>query len=63
MKNWMQSEDHTPADEHLQLINPLQNLVSRASKTLAVEVQLHCSIDGIGSYAGSCDGLMLVRRS
>ena len=56
MEKWLQSEDHTPADEHLQWINPLQNLVSRASKTLAVEVPLHYSIDGIGSYAGDVMG-------
>ena len=41
-------------------INPLQSLVSRASKTLAVEVPLHYSINGVGAYAGSCDGVMLV---
>ena len=46
----MQSENHTPVEEHLQWINPLQNLVSRASKTLAVEVPLHYSING-GSFA------------
>ena len=40
-------------------INPLQSLVSRASKTLAVEVPLHYSINGVGAYAGSCD-VMLV---
>ena len=61
MEKWIQSEDHTPADEHLQWINPLQNLVSRASKTLAGEVPLQYSIDGISSHAGSCDGHMLVR--
>ena len=60
MEKWLQSEDHTPVEEHLQWINPLQRLVSRASKTLAVEVPLHHSIDGVGAYAGSCDGLMLV---
>ena len=60
MEKWLQSEDHTPVEEHLQWINPLQRLVSRASKTLAVEVSLHHSIDGVGAYAGSCDGLMLV---
>ena len=35
MEKWLQSEDHTPVEEHLQWINPLQSLVSRASKTLA----------------------------
>ena len=44
----------------MQWINPLQSLVSRASKTLAVEVPLHYSINGVGAYAGSCDGVMLV---
>ena len=61
MEEWIQGEDHTPADEHLQWINPLQNLVSRASKILAVDLPPHYSIDGIGSYAGSFDGLMLVK--
>ena len=60
MEKWLQSEDHTPLEEHLQWINPLQSLVSRATKTLAVEVPLHYSIDGVGAYAGSCDGVMLV---
>ena len=59
-EKWLQSEDHTPLEEHLQWINPLQSLVSRASKTLAVEVPLHYSINGVGAYAGSCDGVMLV---
>ncbi len=44
----------------MQWINPLQILVSRASKILAVEVPLHYSINGVGAYAGSCDGVMLV---
>ena len=61
MEKLIQGEDHTPADEHLQWINPLQNLVSRASKLLAVEVPLRYPIDGIGLYTGSCDGLMLMR--
>jgi hypothetical protein len=60
MEKWLQSQDHTPVEEHLQWINPLQHLVSRATKTLAVEVPLHYSITGVGSYAGSSDGLMLV---
>ena len=60
MEKWLQSEDHTPVEEHLQWINPLQSLVSRASKTLAVEVPLHYSINGVGAYAGSCDGVMMV---
>jgi ATP-dependent exoDNAse (exonuclease V) beta subunit len=47
--------------KHLKWINPLQSLVSRATKTLAVEIPLHYSIAGVGSYAGSCDGLMLVK--
>jgi hypothetical protein len=60
MEKWLQSQEHTPVEEHLQWINPLQSLVSRASKTLAVEVPVHYSITGVGSYAGSSDGLMLV---
>ena len=60
MEKWLRSEDHAPVEEHLRWINPLQSLVSRASKTLAVELQLHHSIHGVGAYAGSCDGLMLV---
>ena len=60
MEKWLKSEEHKPAEEHLQWIKPLQSLVSRASKTLAVEVPLHHSINGIGAYAGSCDGVMLV---
>ena len=60
MEKWLQSQDHTPVEEHLKWINPLQSLVSRASKTLAVEVPLHYSINGVGAYAGSCDGVMLV---
>ena len=35
MEKWLQSQDHAPVEEHLQWINPLQTLVSRASKTLA----------------------------
>ena len=62
MEKWLQSQDHAPVEEHLQWINPLQSLVSRASKTLAVEVPLHHSINGVGGYAGSCDGLMLVNE-
>ena len=61
MEKWLQSHEHTPVEEHLQWINPLQSLVSRATKTLAVEIPLHYSIAGVGSYAGSCDGLMLVK--
>ena len=60
MEKWLRSEDHAPVEEHLRWINPLKSLVSRASKTLAVELQLHHSIHGVGAYAGSCDGLMLV---
>lgn len=60
MEKWLQGQDHTSIQEHLLWINPLQRLVSRAPKTLAVEVSLHDSITGVGSYAGSSDGLMLV---
>ena len=60
MEKWLQSQEHTPIEDHLQWINPLQRLVSRAAKTLAVEIPLHYSITGVGSYAGSSDGLMLV---
>ena len=56
MEKWLQSHDHTPVEEHLQWINPLQSLVSRATKTLAVEIPLHYSINGVGSYAGSWCG-------
>lgn len=60
MEKWLQGQDHTSIQEHLLWINPLQRLVSRAPKTLAVEVSLHDSITGVGSYAGSSDELMLV---
>lgn len=60
MEKWLQSRGDTPGDAYLPWIRPLQELVSKASKTLGVEIPLHYSIDGVGAYAGSCDALMLV---
>lgn len=60
MEQWLEGKPHEPLDDHLPWINPLQELVSRATATLAVEIPVHHNIAGVGSYAGSCDGLMLV---
>jgi len=47
--------------EHLApWVEPLRTLVSKGSATLGVEIPVHHSILGVGRYAGSCDGLMLV---
>ena len=62
MEKWLQNENHEPDAEYLRWITPLQKLVSKASKTLASEVPVHYLINGLGAYAGSCDGLMLVNN-
>jgi hypothetical protein len=61
MENWLLGLDWTPPGEYLSWIEPLQELVARADATLAVEIPIHHRIDGVGSYAGSCDGMTLVR--
>ncbi|QNG26095.1 PD-(D/E)XK nuclease family protein [Synechococcus sp. HK01-R] len=58
MEQWLQGKPHEPLADHLPWINPLQELVSKAKKTLAVEIPVHTKIAGLG-YAGSCDGLMM----
>ena len=60
MERWLEGKPHEPSEDLLPWINPLQELVSKADRTLAVEIPIHHRVDGIGSYAGSCDGLMLV---
>lgn len=57
MECWLSGEKHEPQEDHLRWINPLQDLVSKAKTTLAVEIPIHTKIGGLG-YAGSCDGLM-----
>ena len=59
MEHWLEGKPHEANEDHLPWINPLQELVSQADKTLAVEIPIHFQMDGLG-YAGSCDGLMLV---
>ncbi len=59
-EQWFQGKPHEPSEELLSWINPLQELVSQADKTLAVEIPIHYMIGVVGAYAGSCDGLMLV---
>ena len=60
MENWlMGAGDDYP--EHLApWVEPLQALVSKGTATLGVEIPIHHSVLGVGRYAGSCDGLMLV---
>ena len=60
MERWLTNQPHKADDEHMPWIHPLQSLVSKAGKTLAAEIPVHYSIKGLGAYAGSCDGLMLV---
>jgi hypothetical protein len=60
MEYWLtgQSSEYNP--ELAPWVEPLRALVSRATATLAVELPIHHSVEGIGRYAGSCDGLVLV---
>lgn len=60
MENWLQGKSHEVHEDLLPWVKPLQDLVSMADKTLAVEIPIHYKIGGVGAYAGSCDGLMIV---
>ena len=62
MEQWLKSGSSKCHESLLPWVRPLQHLVSRANKTLASEIPIHFSVDGVGAYAGSCDGLMLVRN-
>lgn len=44
-------------------IDPLQELVSKATATLGVEIPVFVSLENGISYAGSCDALMKVKDS
>ena len=60
MEHWLtgHSNDYNP--DLAPWVEPLRALVSRGTACLGVEIPLHCSVPGVGRYAGSCDGLMLV---
>ena len=62
MEDWLVGCRDIYAAELAPWVEPLRKIVSRADATLAVEIPIHHQIAGIGGYAGSCDGLMLVRN-
>ena len=62
MENWLTGKCGDCAKSIYPWVNPLQSLVGRADATLAVELPVFYSVDGIGPYAGSADALMLVKK-
>lgn len=62
MEEWLSGKLHKSNPVYESWTNPLKELVSRATATLGVELPVFKSFEGIGSYAGSCDALMLVKR-
>jgi len=59
MENWLAGYQNGYDPQYAPWVQPLRQLVSRATATLAVEIPLHHQVAGVGGYAGSCDGLML----
>jgi len=60
MEYWLVGHSSQYNPELAPWVEPLRALVSRGTACLGVEIPVHCSIPGVGRYAGSCDGLMLV---
>jgi hypothetical protein len=62
MECWLSGQDHAPAEDHLPWITPLkESLATTVKATRGVEVPVHHWVDGIGGYAGSCDGIVCTR--
>lgn len=59
MEDWLAHRGAAYPEEYTAWVEPLRRLVSRAKATLAVEIPIHHAIEGIGSYAGSADGLVI----
>ena len=60
---WLSGQEHSPADEHLPWITPLKGVLAKAAKvTRGVEIPVHHWVEGIGGYAGSCDGIVCNQR-
>lgn len=62
LEYWLTGEKSEYLPVYAPWVEPLRDLVSRATATLAVEIPVHHTIPGVGRYAGSCDGLALVGR-
>ena len=60
MEYWLSGESDQYSPDLGPWVEPLRTLVAKATLTLAIEIPVHHTIDGVGAYAGSCDGLMLV---
>lgn len=63
MEQWLTTASKIYPCQYAAWVEPLRGLVSKASATLAVEIPVFYELDGIGSYAGSADALMLVGAS
>lgn len=61
LETWLSGQPHTPAEEHLPWVQPLQRTVSNFKACRGVEIPVHHWIDGVGGYAGSCDGIVCDR--
>lgn len=59
MEDWLAHQATPYPSQYAAWVEPLRQLVSKARVTLAVEVPVHHTIEGIGGYAGSADGLMV----
>ena len=62
MEKWTAESRPNSRGQAFAVDQPTSAVCFKSVKTLAVEVPLHYSITGVGSYAGSSDGLMLVHR-
>jgi hypothetical protein len=60
MENWLMGAGADYPEHLAPWVEPLRALVGKGTATLGVEIPVHHSILGVGRYAGSCDGLMLV---
>lgn len=60
MEDWLSGQVCQYAPELSPWVEPLRDLVAKATATLAVELPVHHTIPGIGRFAGSCDGLVVV---
>lgn len=60
MEYWLTGHSSEYSPELAPWVEPLRALVAKATATLAVELPVHHTVPGIGRYAGSCDGLVVV---
>lgn len=62
LEDWLSGKGADYDPQFSPWVEPLRALVSRGTATLAVEIPVHYVIPGVGGYAGSADGLMLVNN-